>query len=104
MIIRLALARLLSLPRWIMAVAGLVALLGSGAAAYRLGGSHQFAAGFEAGRASAIAEARAAHAEGTLQYERDDLQAERRVRAADPAGDPAALERLCAKDPACPDR
>jgi len=98
------LAWLLSLPRWTLAGAGLVALFGSGAAAYRLGGSHQFAAGFEAGRGSVIAEIRAARAEGTLHHERDDLQAERRVRAADPAGDPAAIQRLCAEDPACPDR
>jgi len=102
--LRLLLARLVSLPRWLMAGAGLVAFLGSSAAAYRLGGSHQFAAGFEAGRGSAFAEARATHAEGALQHERDDLSAERSIRTADPAGDPVALERLCAKDPACPDR
>jgi len=101
---RLSLAWLLSLPRWTMAGAGLAALLGSSAAAYRLGGSHQFAAGYEAGRISALTEVRAAQAEGALQDERDDLQAERRVRAADPAGDVGAVERLCAKDPACPDR
>jgi len=91
-------------PRWIIAGVGFTALSGFFVVAYGLGGAHEFQAGFAAGRDAAIAEMRATRAESRILDDQADSHAERAVRAADPAGDPRALERLCAEDPACPDR
>jgi len=97
-------ARLLMVPRWIIAGVGFMAFSGFFTFAYWLGGAHEFQTGFVAGRDAAIAEMRAVRAESHILNDQADSRAERAIRAADPVGDPAAIQRLCAEDPACPDR
>lgn len=80
------LVRLLTAPRWLVIAAAAVAAVGSHAAAYRLGGAHQFRAGFSAGETAMRDRLAVRSGDRTARQFKDRLNAETR-RAIDGASD-----------------
>lgn len=89
------LARLLGVPRWLL-IAGAAALaLGSHAAAYRLGGAHQFRVGFDAGQVAAIERQKANEAARNTRQLKDRLNAETAAPHRDSAAGSDGGRLLC---------
>ena len=70
-------ARILAFPSWLTLAAGIATALASHTAAYHLGATFEFRAGFEAGSAAAFARQSAASHSQTTRQLQDRLDAER---------------------------